>query len=231
MTPPRLLTGERWVRAALIVLAVVCAVVVAVLGVHFAGARHPGRFDSRVDLRLRLRGLSHRRLLQHVVSLAGPAPVVFYCAVLVGAFSAAHRYRLAVLAVLGPGVAAALTEWVLKPLVGRRIDHSLAFPSGHTTGTVALAGVLVVFLLGPGRPRLPLLLRLLGCLAAAAWSVLVAISLVSVGDHYTTDTIGGLCVSVATVIAVSFAIDAASEANRPAPTPTPSRPADVHAVD
>jgi undecaprenyl-diphosphatase len=166
-----------------------------------------------------------------VVFLAGPGPVVFSCAVLVAAFSAAHRYRVAALAVVGPGVSAALTEWVLKPLVGRRLDHGLAFPSGHTTGTVALAVVLIVFLMGPSRPRVPLPLRLLICLAASAWAVLVAISLVSVGDHYTTDTIGGLCVSIAIGIAVSFAIDAVADANQAAPIPTPSRPADMHAVD
>jgi membrane-associated phospholipid phosphatase len=227
----RLFTGDPRVRLALIGLAAVCAVVVAVLGVHYAGTRHAGRLDSRIDLRLRLRGLTHLRLLHHVVFLAGPGPVVLFCAILVAAFVAGHRYRVAALAVFGPGVAAALTEWVLKPLVGRRIGHGLAFPSGHTTGTVALAGVLVVFLLGPSRPRLPLAVRALVCLAAAAWAVLVAISLVSVGDHYATDTVGGLCVSIATVIAVSFAIDGVADANERAPTPTPSRPADVHAVD
>jgi membrane-associated phospholipid phosphatase len=231
MTPRRLLTGDQQVRAALIVLAVGCAIVVAVLGVHYAGDRHAGRFDSRVDRRLRLRALTHLRLLHHVVFLAGPGPVVVICAVLVAAFAAARRYRVAALAVCGPGVAAALTEWILKPLVGRRIGSGLAFPSGHTTGTVALAGVLIVFLLGPSRPPIPLLVRLLVCLAASAWAVLVAISLVGVGDHYATDTIGGLGVSIATVIAVSFAIDAIADSHQPAPTPRPSRPADVHAVD
>jgi membrane-associated phospholipid phosphatase len=211
MTPRRLLTADRRIRRTLVALVLACVAVVAVLGVHYAHDYGAGRLDTRIDSRLRYHLRSHVRLLSHVVDVAGPL-LVLACVVMVVAFALRRRPRAAVLAVCGPGLATALTELVLKPLIGRRLRGDLSFPSGHTTGAVSVALVLIVFLLGPSRPPSRLPLRLLLCVLAAACAIGVATALVGAGYHYATDTVGGLCTATAVVLAVSLAIDAVGDA-------------------
>ncbi len=209
MTSRRVVPANRRMLATLIVG---CAVVVVVLGSRYADASRPGRIDRFIDRRLRYRFGTHLRLLNHVVDLGDPASIVTLCAVLVLGFVLARRYRLAILAALGPAVAAGLTEFVLKPTFGRRLDGYLSFPSGHTTGTVAVAVVVVVFLLGPSKPRLALVWRALLAAAAIAEALAVATALIGAGYHYATDTVGGCCVSIATIIALGWTIDVIADA-------------------
>jgi undecaprenyl-diphosphatase len=108
-----------------------------------------------------------------------------------------------------PPVATALTEWVLKPLVERTRGGSLSYPSGHTTGIFALAIVIVVLMLEPDRCPRPL--RLL--VPSAALVVATAVAIASVAaSHYTTDVLGGVCVAVVTVLALSLIVDAVTGA-------------------
>jgi membrane-associated phospholipid phosphatase len=212
MMPRRLLTADRRIRIALAAISVCCVVVVAVLGARYADNYRPGRLDARIDRILRYHLRTHIRLLNHFVDLAGPL-LVLACVLVVLGFAIGRRPRAAALAVLGPGLATGLTEVVLKPLVGRRLRGDLSFPSGHTTGAVSIAVVLVVFLLGPNRPKLRLSFRILLCVLAAAAAVVVAAAMVGAGYHYATDTVGGLCVAVAVVLAVSAVIDAVADAD------------------
>jgi membrane-associated phospholipid phosphatase len=212
MTPRRLLTADRRAVAGLAVVTALCIAVVALLGAHYAHDYRAGRLDSGIDRRLRYHLRSHIVLLNHLVDVA-PAVLVLVCLVMVVGFATHGRPRAALLTVFGPGVAIGLTEVVLKPLVGRRLRGGLSFPSGHTTGAVATAVVLVVFLLGPSRPMMRLGFRLLLCLVAAACAVIVATALVGAGDHYATDTLGGLCTAIAVVLVVSFLIDTIGGSN------------------
>jgi undecaprenyl-diphosphatase len=206
MAPPPLLHGRRLV-AAIIGLA---AVGVAVLGVHYADESGPGRIDSAIDTRVRHRLRGHLRFLHHLVSLADPVSVVIGCAALVVLFLFARRRRAALLAVLGPALAAGVAEFVLKPLINRRINDSLSFPSGHTTAAVAVAVVIVVALLGPSRPRWPVALRYSLAVVALLGAAAVATALVGSGYHYSTDTLGGFCVAVGVVLTAAWTIDAVS---------------------
>jgi membrane-associated phospholipid phosphatase len=154
---------------------------------------------------------------------------VALCVLLAVTFALRHRRRLAVLALLGPGAGAALSERVLKPLVGRRNNGgALSFPSGHTTGAVAVAAVVVIFLLGPGRPPLALAWRALLAALVVVEAAAVATALVGAGYHYATDTVGGFGVATGTVLALALGIDAVADRRRPrlpALEPDVARPA------
>lgn len=202
---PRLLVPLR-ARVAAAVLIVGSFIVVTVLGLYYAGTGQPGAFDQRIahDLRpLRV----HRRLIMRITDLGDPMPVVVLIAALVIVFIALRRWRAALLALLAPGVAVAIAELILKPLVGRTIGGALSYPSGHETATAAIAVVVIVAIADRQPPRLP-------AFAVVAISALLAVGLVCIGAalvlrhwHYATDTIGGFGVALGTVLATALAID------------------------
>src|SRR5690242_8644004 len=102
--------------------AIGCIVAVAVIGVvvlgwHYAGNYRAGRLDTAVDGRLRHQLSGHLRFLHHLVSLADPVSVIVLCAMLAVILLMSGRRRAALLAILGPPVAAGFTEYVLKPAI------------------------------------------------------------------------------------------------------------------
>jgi undecaprenyl-diphosphatase len=185
---------------------------IVVLGLRYAGGASAGRLDRAVDRRLRAHLGTHRFTLRNLITFADPKTVVVVCAVMCVLFLLAGRRRLALLAVLGPAIAGAGADYVLKPAIGRHLGNQLSFPSGHTTASVSIAIVIVISLLGPTRPRWPAAVRwplaALALLGAAA----IATALVGAGYHYATDTVGGLCLAVAVVPSVAYGIDRLADA-------------------
>lgn len=107
-------------------------------------------------------------------------------------FSWLHRTRDAVFAVAGPISALILTEWLFKPLFGRTLRGDLAYPSGHTTATLAAATVLTLLTWkrwGPSRAALVVSLY-------TAVVVVLALYLLSRREHYPTDMVGGFGIGV-----------------------------------
>jgi undecaprenyl-diphosphatase len=194
-------------RPAVVAVVAVCTMVTVVLGARFADTYEPGRLDQVLDLRIRARLAEHHHLLAHLKQLGDPVPVALLTLLLAVICVLRRRWRGLTLSVIGVAVSVALTELVLKPLVGRHTGHALAFPSGHTTGAFALATTAAVLLLQRGTIRLHISLRLL----LAAMSLLlaggVAVAVVGLGYHYTTDAVGGFCVALGTVLALAIAID------------------------
>jgi undecaprenyl-diphosphatase len=150
-------------------------------------ARHLGRFDRP-------------HFLNRLVWFGSPTGVAVLMLVLVG-LAWLWRDRIGiVLAVVGPILAIAMTELLLKPLVHRQLPSGhLSYPSGHATGFTA---VVVVFLL--------LLLRRHGSVIAlralpfvALGVAVVGIAIVRLHYHYLTDVVGGIGVGSATVLAVA----------------------------
>ena len=111
-----------------------------------------------------------------------------------------RRWRDAAFALLAFG-GAEVTNLLLKALFARARPHlwpalsvetSYGFPSGHATGSVALAAIVAV-LLWETRWRIPALL--IGMLFAC----LVSLSRLYLGVHYPSDVIAGAAMSLAWV--------------------------------
>jgi undecaprenyl-diphosphatase len=182
-----------------------CAVVIALLGIHYAHTDAPGRIDSRLDHDIRRRLAAHHHLLDRLVHLGDPATVVTLAVLLALWCALRRRWRGVALAVLGPAVSVVLTEVILKPLVGRHIGLAYSFPSGHTTGAFAIAVTAAVLLFGERGLRLPFRIALV--VLSFGLAAGVAASVIGLGFHYTTDTIGGFCVALGAVLGVAMLID------------------------
>jgi membrane-associated phospholipid phosphatase len=154
---------------------------VAVAGLFVLGGL-VGKGSTRLDNRLLAVDVPDRLLV-----LVG-APV--QAAVLGAAVAYAlwrKRWRLAVVTALCPPVAVASAQ-LLKRVFGRTRDGELAYPSGHITALVVIAGMVV--LVAGGR---------LWAVAAAAVAVVVGMVLVGISFHYFTDTVGALLLGTAYV--------------------------------
>lgn len=184
---------------------VLCAAVVAVGAVLYHGQRRAGALDNAVDDWLfTIFGRFRVQLYQllHVADLPVVGTVLAVVAV-----TALLRARpdIAALAAIGPAAAIGLTEVVLKPLVQRRYNNWLSYPSGHTVGMLSACTVLGVIVLGAA---LTLALRVVVGVLLLAVSVIVVLALIVYGFHYFTDTVAGVALSVGVVLLVALAVDA-----------------------
>lgn len=155
--------------------------VVAVAGLFALGwfvGKGPTPFDDRL------------------LALHAPRPLLVYiqAPVLIAVLAAAvgyalwrGRWRLAVVAALCPPVAVASAQ-LLKRLFGRTRDGELAYPSGHITALVVVAGMVVLVAGG----------RLWSVLTATA-AIVVGMVVVGMSFHYFTDTVGALLLGSAYV--------------------------------
>jgi undecaprenyl-diphosphatase len=184
-------------RCRALVFCAICVVVVAVLSVMVHGHGAPLAIDRYVDARLPV--LSARSA--HGLHRAGKTDgFVFAVVVLAGvAFSLGDRFS-AIVAAVGCPLAATITEWIAKPLVGRHEPPGLGFPSGHTTTAAALAAVAALIAYRRWGKR--------GLLAVAPVSFLLpavmALAVIRLQLHYFTDTVGGTLVGYATVAAMGW---------------------------
>jgi membrane-associated phospholipid phosphatase len=196
---------HRW--AAL--LAAGCAVVTACLALAFGHQRRPGGLDAAVDTRIQGLLGSYHGPLHQLSRLGGLYSVAELTAALVLACLVTRRWRGAALAALAVPAAMALTEFVLKPLVGRSIGGYDSFPSGHATAMFALATICAVLLANPPRPRLPRAVRLLLVAGAVLVAAAVPVAMVALGYHYFTDIVAGTAVGIGTVLLITLLIDLA----------------------
>lgn len=201
---PPVLVPEPLRRPVAVVVASAAAAF-AVLAVRYAGTSTASGVDARVDAVVDPLGGAHRWLVQHAVMLGSPPSVVFLAFVLSATCLLLGRHRLAVLAVVGPGLTGVCTT-LLKPALGRTIDGGFAFPSGHTGGATSLGlvtALLLISLLRPGRGGA------LAILAAGAVMIGggVGAAMVAANLHYPTDTLGGFCTAVVVVCGVALVLD------------------------
>lgn len=189
------------------VLATVCAVLTAFLGIVFAHQTRPGGLDTAVDNWIQSSVGHHPGALSVLAGLGGPIPVTVMTSVMLLACLSTRRVRGTLLAAVAVPVAAGITEFLLKPLVDRTLFGSLSFPSGHTTGISALAAVIAILLIGPMHPPLPTMLRILLAFVGIVLAGAVATALVGLGEHYFTDTVAGAAVGIAAALVTALIID------------------------
>ncbi|WP_165485987.1 phosphatase PAP2 family protein [Frankia sp. Cppng1_Ct_nod] len=195
-------------RRRLWTLIVPCLLALGVLCWKLADRQTSTAIDAAIDPRLAYRFGRQRRLFETVIALGNPTNVALASAALAGLCLLMGARRAALLSLVGPPLAGALTEWVLKPLVDRRHLGGLAFPSGHTTGACAVAVVLVLLLLPGGALRnLAAPVRVLLWYAAAVFSAGVGLGVVVLRYHYATDVVGGAAVAVTVILAFAWTLD------------------------
>jgi membrane-associated phospholipid phosphatase len=184
-----------------------CVAVTAVLGAWFRHQSAAGRLDTAIDARLQAGLRGHRAVLETVAQFGDPLLVTTMSAMLLLAYLAMRKWRGAVLVAVAVPAAGALTEYVLKPLIGRTTEGYLSYPSGHSTAVFALAAAFAVLLADPDRPRMPAALRVLLLLIVFLAASTVAVAVIGLGFHYFTDTVGGAAVGIAVVLATALILD------------------------
>ena len=194
-----------------------CVTVTVLLGITFAGQHHAGWLDAAVDTPVKS-ALKRFPAPLNVLADAGTLiPVTLMTLALVLACVVTRRRSGAILAAVATPVASALTELVLKPLVGRTLGSALSLPSGHATTSFALAGTCAVLLLDPPGHRLPGAVRLVLASLALLAATAVAIAMVARGAHYFTDVVAGAAVGTGMVLACALILDRhGSPRHRPA---------------
>lgn len=195
------------VRPLAVALVAVCVTVVALLGAWVMDETRPGRLDTAVDNWVRVALGSQLSILNWLVKLGDPIQVTVMTTALVLACLATRRWRGAVLCAVSVPAAGALTEHALKPFIDRTWQGHPEFPSGHVTGTFALAVSCVILLAGPLRPRLPAGVRMILALAVLLAAGGVAAAVVALRFHFFTDTVGGAAVATAVVLTTALLVD------------------------
>lgn len=201
-------------RGPVLLAIAVAAAVLAVLSGLVAGESWPSRLDLGVDrivTRHRVVGMS---IAEMMTWLGAPTTVIVVAAATCIAALLVRRWRLAALAVLGPGLTGLATTG-LKPLIGRTIgDGDLAFPSGHTAGATALGlaiAIAVITLIRPGH-RATLVVLAVG---ASLPGAVAGVGMVLVKAHYPTDTVGGFATALVVVLCSALVLDAVARRRRP----------------
>lgn len=183
--------------------AMVCWVLVALLGAGYAGERVAGGLDGGVADAVH-HAIGDQSFTARL--LTGPShPLVIYpvIAFVVGVAVFRRWWSRAALAVAAPVVCVGLTELAFKPVVDRTYAGILSYPSGHTVSTMAVFAVaaLVVTVDWPATAR-----RTVAGLLVVLWLVL-AVGLVGMDYHYFSDTVGGLLLAVGVVLPLAIAAD------------------------
>jgi membrane-associated phospholipid phosphatase len=192
-------------RPLAVAVVVVCVLVIVAQSVWIGHGMETGWVDTAVDAKVRAGLGGHHLLLAVLVWPGEPVPVTAIAAALALACLFWRRYGEAALIAISVPLAAAITELVLKPLIGRT-SWGDPFPSGHMTNVVALAMLLATT--PAGMPHLlRRVLALTGFLAVAA----VALGVIGANMHHFSDTIGGAAVGVGTVLLTALLLDLLSK--------------------
>jgi undecaprenyl-diphosphatase len=193
------------VRLPAVAIVAVCAVLTALLGAWLGHGRHTDRVDAVADARVQAVLGRHSKLLEVLAWLGDRPAIAGMAGVLILVCLLWRRYRGAALLAISIPAAAVITERLLKPLVGRTLLGFLSFPSGHATGTFALATAITVLL--AGARSVPRAVSLTTEVIAFAVAAAVAAAMIALGFHYFTDAVAGAAVGTGTVLAIALVLD------------------------
>jgi membrane-associated phospholipid phosphatase len=188
-------------------IAACCLVITLVLGVLTAHSSRPGWLDASVDSWIRRTFGVHHGTMLLLEDLGKPAEVAVLTLVIALACLAARRVNGAVLAAVSVVVFSVLTEFVVKPAVGRTLGGNLVYPSGHAGAAFTLAAVIVVLLLNPSRRQLRRAVKIAVAAGVALVGSAVAVAMIGLHAHYFTDTIGGAALAIGVVLTTTFLLD------------------------
>lgn len=191
-------------RASAAAVSVLALLVVGGFAARYADDSTAGRLDRRIQWLVGHPGTTPS-LPDIVIAFGGPDGTVVLAVVLCCIALALGHRRLAVLAIVGPGLTGVATT-TLKPIIGRTFEGAFAFPSGHTGGATALgvvAALLLVTVLRTSTGASAVLI----VTGAVLFGGTMALALVADRAHYATDTLGGFGVAVAVVLTSALVIE------------------------
>jgi len=186
-------------------VAAIAATAVTAVGLRFEGLTAPTRTDQHLDRLIAISVPDVYRGFRLVEVLGDPRTVIVMSVLLALVAVATGRRRLAVLALVGPGVTGIATTG-LKSVFDRTLSGELAYPSGHTGGITAVALVAALLLVSLLRADVVTGTLMVVIIAVGAGG-LMAVALSVLGIHYPTDTIGGFGTAVAAVLGCGLLID------------------------
>jgi membrane-associated phospholipid phosphatase len=132
-------------------------------------------------------------VLGHITDVGTPAILAAGC-VLAALVVIRQDQRRAVACVLGPLAATLAVEIILKPLIGRRYQEVLSYPSGNVTVIASMATAWVV--------AVPRRLRPAVVVIAVVAVALMIYGVVGLRWHYPSDALAGAAFGVGMVLAV-----------------------------
>lgn len=181
-------------------------VVFALLGTRYAGESGYGRIDGHAENLVDSLTSAHVWILQRLSELGSPPLVVFAAFAFCGLCLALGRRRLAVVAIVGPGLTGVATTF-LKPAIGRTMEFGgFAYPSGHTGGATSIALVAALLLVSLVRPGRITGIALVVTIALVVGGT-IGTAMIATGAHYPTDTVGGFCAAVAFVLGTALLLE------------------------
>jgi membrane-associated phospholipid phosphatase len=199
-------------RLLAVTIVATCILVIAVQGAWLRHGMETGWLDTAVDAKVQAALGGHPALLAALVWPGGPVVVTATAAAVVLACVLRRRYGEAAFVAVSVPLAAAITELVLKPLIGRT-SWGDPFPSGHVTSVAALATALTV-LLARTPTRVPGPLRLALAFTAFLIAAAVALGVIGANMHHFSDTVGGAAVGTGTVLLIALVFDILSQKGR-----------------
>ncbi len=188
-----------------VAIVVVCVLVTAVQAVWLRHGMETGWLDTAIDAKVRASLAGHPLPLAVLVWPGSLVPTTAMAAVLTLACMFRRQYGQAAFVAISVPLAAAITELVLKPLIGRTAWGN-PFPSGHVTVVAALATALTV-LLASTPARTPPFLRPAVAFTAFLMAAAVAVGVIGANMHHFTDTVGGAAVGTGTVLVTALVLD------------------------
>jgi membrane-associated phospholipid phosphatase len=188
-------------RSLAVTIVVICVLVITVQGVWIQHGMETSWVDATVNAKVVAALGGHHLLLAVLVWPGEPVPFTAIAAALALACLLRRWYEGAALVAISVPLATAVTELVLKPLIGGT-SWGNPFPSGHVTSVFALATAVTVLL-----ARAPRRLRLALASAAFLLAGAVAIGVIGAHMHHFSDTIGGGAVGIGTVLLTALILD------------------------
>ncbi|MCC3313805.1 phosphatase PAP2 family protein [Nocardia africana] len=148
-------------------------------------------------------------LARAITDIGSPVGVAAVAVVFSAVFAWRRRSAVPAVFIVGTVGFAAVASTSMKYVVGRdrppavlhlTAESDYSFPSGHTTGTTALVGAVLVLcvLARPGRARCAL-----ASVSAAVIVAVVAATRLYLGVHWLTDVVGGAMLGTAVTLAAT----------------------------
>jgi membrane-associated phospholipid phosphatase len=131
--------------------------------------------------------------LGRVTDIGTPAVLAAGCA-LAALVVVRRDWRRAVACVVGPLAAVLAVEAILKPLIGRRYQEVLSYPSGNVTVIAGMATAWVIAVPRRARPAVIVI-------AVVAVAVMIY-AVIGLRWHYPSDALAGAALGVGVVLAV-----------------------------